>query len=221
MTTATRGSEPPEVYRNFGEMEFWGFVKGAPTGSRAMRASELLAIINENDPLPASRWPIAQPVVRAMTLELAASFAVGRESMTGEMLKLLAWAIGVPAGFLHDPVPTYSGHDGKGQGVELNCHARARYLDTVHLYRSGKGMSENALARAVGVDRKTIRAWRGEPGYQETAQRLAIVAKTQARQAEEGGSSTPGDLPDWFGPEAWAREQMWWRKLIRRASEGR
>jgi hypothetical protein len=108
-----------------------------------------------------------------MTLELVAAFALAAKPLTPTALKLAAWAMDVRQAFLRDTFPLYQGRDGKGQGVDTSLKVLAELIDARSFYTLGKLTSINALAKAVGVSRQTVRDWRSDPTYDDYVMSLS------------------------------------------------
>ena len=107
-------------------------------------------------PANIQKWPLTPLQIRAMTLELAAASA---QRCDPDLLFLMALAMNVPETFLRDPSELLSGRDGKGKGVGSSVRDGAAFLDWLSVQRTGKAMSVNALAKAVGAARSADRDW--------------------------------------------------------------
>jgi hypothetical protein len=175
--TSRKGPINPErdVIRFFGDCRYWHYVDGAPSGGTlADNAVALLKIVETYAQRSFQNWPISQFKIKAMSLELAMAFSKNGEPMTTAMLKLLAWAMGVPSTFLQDPTQIYSGHDGKGQAANPEWRTMAEFLDARYLASHGGQMPINALAKQIKEafklprppSRSTIREWQKDPDYQ-------------------------------------------------------
>jgi hypothetical protein len=150
-------------------------------------ATELLSIVQAHE-RPFQQWSIPQQIIRGMTVELPAAFAKHGEAMTPDMLHLLAWAAGLPADFIRDPLPVYSGEDGKGRGADSKKKIQAIGRDIEHIRAHGAQMSVNALAQAVGVSRKAIENWRKEEPLYRDAIRLHMFLNEINYQQNQGAS---------------------------------
>jgi hypothetical protein len=176
-----------EVDPDFGDLRYWAAAKNAPTGTLADRANKLWSIVQARERTYQKRV-IPETIIRGMTVELAAAFARNGQAMTPEMLHLLSWVAAAPPYFLCDPLTVYSGHDGKGQGVDSELKVKAIRLDIEHIRQHGSTMPEIMLAREVGVSRKSIGNWRKqEPMYRAAIKMLLWLNKNYPQY--QGGSS--------------------------------
>jgi hypothetical protein len=166
------------IHPAFGFANFWFFVENAPRGSVTECAERLWAIVEKCGSRKRQRWPIPQPIIRAMTLELAAAYPMVEQPMTPSMLLLLAWAMDVPSTFLKNPKEFYSGRDGRGRrAVNPRCKEMVRLWDGLCLEQYGTKPKLNTLAKRVQehlglkrpLSRANIRTWRKEARYDEKA----------------------------------------------------
>lgn len=164
------------IHPRFGTMRGWGIVSGAPLGSIEERAEILWGIARESR-RPFEPWPIAQTILRAMTVELMTAFCLNAKPPTPALLKLLTWATGLSSTrFLEDPFLVYEGRDGRGQSVDEETRAHAEAVDAWHLARNGKLMSQNALAKTAAISQPTARAWQNDSEYLGFVQMLSKEA---------------------------------------------
>jgi len=173
MTAAGDGREA-EIHPAFGAMRWWALVSNAPLeGAIEDRAASLWAIVDKHRERLAGSWPIKPQIIKGMTLELVAAFALAAKPLTPAALKLSAWAMDLPPTFLRNTFPLYSGRDGKGQGADPSLRALAELLDARSFYVFGKFTSINWLAKAVNVSRSTVRAWRSDAVYSDLVRLLS------------------------------------------------
>lgn len=152
-----------EIFPSFGNMGHWP--SGAPRGSLSERAKGLLALVQKFSSQPADKWPLKPIVVRGLAVELTSAFTQTGEPASPALLRLLALLFELPESFLVDPIPLYSGKDGRGQPADPQRRTEATWVEVDHLRKHGKRISESGLARQLKVSRDTVARWRAEPDY--------------------------------------------------------
>jgi hypothetical protein len=156
-----------EIFASFGNMGYWHLVRGAPSGTLTERAEGLLALVQQYLEQPAERWPIRPIIVHGMALELTDAFTQAGEPASPALLHLLSALLKLPASFLADPIPIYSGKDGRGQPSDPRLRTEASWIEAYHLKKHRKRISASSLAKQLKVSRDTVAGWRKESDYKD------------------------------------------------------
>lgn len=153
----------------FGTLASWRGVQGAPKGTPTEIAQQLDAIVSDRNH-SAAQWPIDQPVLRAMIVELCVYFAERGTHPSASMLRLLCWATDVPVSFLKEPAEYLEGGWKGGRRPSApDSKSRAFFLDAIFFADNGKFMPISRLRSELmatygerAPQRPTLKAWRSE-----------------------------------------------------------
>jgi hypothetical protein len=159
-------------------MGSWHLVPNAPDGSLEARAEW----IAQQWETAAHRTRLAEladispQVMKAMTLELLFAYSRQRRKPPVGLFRVLADQLGLPDGFLDDPVPVFAGDSGGGRPpVHQQARNTAMRLDREHFHAEGSMMATNALSKRLQAElnlnrpysRASLDRWRLEADYRE------------------------------------------------------
>jgi hypothetical protein len=155
----------------FGDLRYARAVVDLPDVDQDGLAEHLYFVARSNIGTLAERWPIPQPIVRGLALELAVGFAAEAKPLPPALVMLLAQLLGLPGGFLDDPAPLYQG--GRSDMEHRRYRVLAEALDAESVATTGKPLALRALASAIeaefgdGPARSTLRQWRADADYRD------------------------------------------------------